>query len=95
LKLMHPWYNIRDTCLYVPFMQLDHFGMCRPRRLRDLARQHVGMVIQQAGEEHDPLEDARAAMLLYKMAQAEWDYMMTWKRRHSMLQAPLHLDRIM
>jgi RNA exonuclease 4 len=95
LKLMHPWYNIRDTCLYVPFMQLDHFGMCRPRRLRDLARQHVGMLIQQAGEEHDPIEDARAALLLYKMAQTEWDYMMTWKRRCSMLQAPLHLDRVM
>lgn len=95
LKLTHPWYNIRDTCLYVPFMQLDRFGMCRPRRLRDLARQHVGMLIQQEGEEHNPIEDARAAMLLYRTAQTEWDYMMTWKRRCSMLQAPLHLDRVM
>ena len=90
LRVSHPWYNIRDTSNYYSFMKIDHHGMCRPRRLRDLARQHLGILIQQAGVEHDSLEDACAAMALYKLVQNEWDSMIEWRRRTTVLQAPLH-----
>lgn len=90
LRITHPWYNIRDTSTYYSFMRVDHHGMWSPRRLRDLARQHLGILIQQAGEEHDSLEDACAAMALYKLVQNEWDSMIEWRRRTMVLQAPLH-----
>ena len=90
LRITHPWYNIRDTSNYSSFMKIDHHGMWRPRRLRDLARQHLGILIQQAGVEHDSLEDACAAMALYKRVQNEWDSMIEWRRRTTVLQAPLH-----
>ena len=88
LHLTHPWYNIRDTSLYEPFMQQttnpynnynygDGVSVLRPRRLRDLARVYLGVSIQQQGQEHDSLVDARAAMLLYKEVQSEWDCWVT------------------
>ena len=88
LHLSHPWCNTRDTSLYEPYMQqsnpYNNYGyhgegvlVLRPRRLRDLARVYLGVLIQQAGQEHDSLEDARAAMLLYKEVQSEWDYWVT------------------
>jgi RNA exonuclease 4 len=90
LRITHPWYSIRDTSNYHSFMQIDYSGMWRPRRLRDLARQHLGILIQQAGVEHDSMEDACAAMALYKTVQNEWDSMIEWRRRTTVLQAPLH-----
>jgi DNA polymerase III epsilon subunit-like protein len=95
LQITHPWYNIRDTSIYHSFMQIDYHGMWRPRRLRDLARQHLGVLIQQAGQEHDSKEDACAAMGLYKLVQNEWDSMIEWRRRTMVLQAPLHSLPIM
>jgi RNA exonuclease 4 len=90
LQLFHPFYNKRDTGLYPPFMKVDQFGFFHPRRLRDLARQHLGILIQQPGQEHDSVEDSNAAMLLYKQVQADWDFQMDLRRRTSVLQSPLH-----
>lgn len=73
LRLQHPWHMIRDTSQYVTFMRHnDETGTFQPRRLRDLVRQFLGASIQT--HEHDSLEDARAAMHLYKLVKNEWDY---------------------
>ena len=55
---------IRDTSKYLPLMHRPESG-AKPlsRSLRDLALEHLGHTIQ-AGE-HDPAEDARAALALY------------------------------
>ena len=81
LKIEHPWYNIRDTTMYEPYMKMDHHFGLRPMRLKDLAFHHLGIVIQQEGKAHDSKEDAAAAMALYRKAQTEWDFAMDCKRR--------------
>lgn len=74
----HPWYNIRDSATqYQPYMRVDQFGQLKPRRLRDLVWYNLGIVIQQEGRPHDSMEDARAAMALYRHQQANWDYEVT------------------
>jgi RNA exonuclease 4 len=79
-----PWYNIRDSATqYHPYMRMDQFGQLRPRRLRDLVWYNLGIVIQQEGKPHDSLEDARAAMALYRNAQPNWDYEMDCRRRNT------------
>ena len=90
LGIDHPWYNIRDTSLYQPYMKLDHFGTLRPCRLRDLARIHLGTLIQEEGRPHDSMEDAHAAMVLYRNVQVEWDFDMDCRRRSLVLQSPVH-----
>jgi RNA exonuclease 4 len=71
LQLSLPVQWIRDTSQYLPFMMQWKDGNFRPRRLRDLVWDRLGKVIQ-AGE-HCSIEDARAAMLLYKSVKDEWD----------------------
>jgi RNA exonuclease 4 len=70
LLLSHPRNMIRDTATYRPLMRFSN-GKFKPRKLRDLSKQHLGMVIQ--GGEHTPDEDARAAMLLYRQKRKEWE----------------------
>ena len=78
----HTWYNIRDSATqYQPYMRLDQFGQWRPYRLRDLTWYHLGIVIQEGGKPHDSLEDARAAMALYRHEQQNWDYEIECRRR--------------
>ncbi len=43
----------------------------RPRALRVLAAQELGLTIQQG--EHTPVDDARAALYLYHKHQQEWE----------------------
>jgi RNA exonuclease 4 len=88
LSIQHPWYNIRDTSMYQPYMKVDNFGRLRPRRLKELASAHLGILIQQHGVPHDSVDDAAAAMALYQKAQAEWDFAMDCKRRTLLMQSP-------
>lgn len=71
LNLHHPWEMIRDTATYAPFMRVGPDGVWKPRRLVDLTRTFLGVNIQQS--EHCSMEDARAAMQLYRAVQNEWD----------------------
>mmetsp|Transcript_41002 Transcript_41002/g.80684 ORF Transcript_41002/g.80684 Transcript_41002/m.80684 type:complete len:327 (+) Transcript_41002:113-1093(+) len=77
LLLSHPRSHIRDTATYRPLMRFAR-GKFKPKKLRDLSKQHLGMEIQ--GGEHTPDEDARAAMLLYRQKRKEWeDYLRVFK----------------
>ncbi len=53
-----------------PFMQL------KPRKLKEIAREWLGISIQKSGEEHNPLEDACAALSLYKIERGRWEMSM-------------------
>lgn len=50
-----------------PLMQL------KPRKLKEIAREWLGIAIQKCGEEHSPLEDACAALSLYRMERGRWE----------------------
>lgn len=65
LLLSHPRKLIRDTARYPPLMRATIPGRRpKPRALRHLALEHLGLTIQ-AGE-HSPVDDARAALYLYQ-----------------------------
>ncbi|CAK9178074.1 unnamed protein product [Ilex paraguariensis] len=66
LLLSHPKKDIRDTSEYQPFLKEGH-----RRALRHLAAEILGAKIQSG--EHCPIEDARAAMLLYQKNRKEWE----------------------
>lgn len=77
----HPWYDIRDTAKYEPFMKRvsKECTLLRPRKLKDLALTKLKRVIQRDGEEHCPKEDAIAALDLYKKARGKWEKAMEYK----------------
>ncbi|KAI9028549.1 exoribonuclease Rex4 [Hyaloraphidium curvatum] len=69
LLLSHPHRMVRDTAQYRPFRK--EFGKGRTPGLRKLAKGILGLEIQ--GGEHSSIEDARAAMLIYKSRRDEWE----------------------
>lgn len=90
LGLSHPWHLTRDTARYEPFMRpLDDpmnpppgtpIGATHvPKKLRVLALQKLGMHIQEEGQPHSPVEDAVAALELYKKHRGKWERAMTYK----------------
>ncbi|KAL5081594.1 hypothetical protein RYX36_010015 [Vicia faba] len=66
LLLSHPKKDIRDTSEYPPFLRSS--GRVA---LRHLASEHLGAKIQTG--EHCPVDDARAAMMLYQRNRKEWE----------------------
>lgn len=72
LMWTHPVEDIRDTAKYAPYMTMRN-GKKRPRKLKDLAKEVLGIDIQREGEAHDSVQDANAAMGLYQKAQKEWE----------------------
>jgi len=72
LMLRHPKEMIRDTARYRP---LQRYGgnKWRPRKLRDLVKEHCNINIQQEGESHDSVDDATATMELFKVFRREWE----------------------
>ena len=75
LMLDHPKQHIRDTAKYKPFMRASgrNGGKLRPRKLRDLVKEHVGITIQVEGEAHSSVDDAHATMELYKTVRDQWE----------------------
>ena len=71
LMLQHPRDMIRDTAQYRPFQR--YHKKWRPRKLRDLVKEHCNLTIQVQGESHDSVDDANATMELYKTVQTEWE----------------------
>ena len=74
LMISHPKSMIRDTARYKPFMRPGRTGgKFRPRKLRDLVAEHLGMEIQKKGVGHSSVEDARASMELFKVVRERWE----------------------
>jgi len=75
LMLNHPKLDVRDTARFKPFMCTSGRGggKLRPRRLRDLAKEHLDLDLQMEGEEHSSVDDARATMVLYKLVRGKWE----------------------
>ncbi|GMP53030.1 hypothetical protein CsSME_00018630 [Camellia sinensis var. sinensis] len=67
LLLSHSKKDLRDTSEYQPFLNREG----RSKALRHLAAEFLGVKIQNG--EHCPVEDARAAMLLYQKYKKEWE----------------------
>merc|ERR1739842_238343 len=81
LKIRHPWHDIRDTARYEPLMRVDASvpGIYLPRKLKELAQDHANMVIQKDGEHHCSIEDAKAAMMVYRSKRTKWEKAVEWK----------------
>ncbi len=67
LMLSHPWHLCRDTAKYRPLQRTKG----KPHALRYLMKTILGIEIQSG--EHEPDEDARAALLLYKHLKKAWE----------------------
>jgi RNA exonuclease 4 len=96
LGIAHPWLMTRDTAYYQPFMrQLDINTHHRidsgveattelvwgPRKLKDLAKEKLQREIQVVGVSHCPVEDAAAALDLYKSHRPRWEACMSSEER--------------
>lgn len=68
LSSNHPRRLIRDTSRYTPFRAL---ASGRSPSLKMLAARILGVRIQ--SQEHDSVDDARIAMLLYRSVKAQWE----------------------
>ncbi|KAL9443998.1 hypothetical protein AB3S75_017217 [Citrus x aurantiifolia] len=66
LLLTHPKKDLRDTSEYQPFLKNG-----RSKALRHLAAEILAVEIQNG--EHCPIDDARAAMLLYMKNRKQWE----------------------
>jgi RNA exonuclease 4 len=80
LHMIHPWYMIRDTAYYQPFMKIrkqqqHHVNQqalfyC-PRKLKELATELLSMDIQTST--HSSIEDSVASLELYKLVQVQFE----------------------
>jgi len=75
------WHSVRDTAKYEPFMKSDPFDptVLLPKKLRVLAKDKLGMIIQENSRPHCSVEDAVAAMELYKKHRSKWEKAVEWK----------------
>ena len=71
LKLRHPSDLIRDTSKHIPLRALAGFPRNSTPSLKRLTRQLLKWDIQV--NEHSSVEDARAAMFLYKKCEVQWE----------------------
>jgi len=80
LGISLPWYLIRDTAKYEPYMKprFDD-GILWPQSLKVLAKNRLCRDIQTPGQAHCPVEDAATAMDLYKVARRRWERAMEYK----------------
>ena len=81
LGLSHPWHLTRDSAKYQPFMKVhpNNSNEYIAKKLKTLAYDKLGMIIQEDGKPHDPMEDAVAAMELYKKHRLKWEKVVEWK----------------
>jgi RNA exonuclease 4 len=82
----HPWHDVRDTARYVPFMRRTHHDEYNPtnathlpKKLKTLARDKLNMEIQAEDAPHSPIEDALAALLLYRRHRTKWESAIRYK----------------
>jgi RNA exonuclease 4 len=78
LGLNHPRHLVRDTAHDLPRL-LRSNG--KPRKLRHITYEWLGLTIQGGEGGHDPCEDARAALLLYQRFQRQFDEQVALRER--------------
>jgi RNA exonuclease 4 len=80
LMLKHSKSMMRDTAYYKPFMRPHEKkkGKFKSRSLKDLVKEFLKIDIQ--GGEHDPCEDARSAVMLYRYKMKEWEISLNEKQ---------------
>jgi RNA exonuclease 4 len=96
LGITHPWLMTRDTAYYQPFMRLLETSTLHnpamsqngtaapvwgPRKLKDLSKEKLQRDIQVAGVAHCPVEDAAAALDLYKSHRPRWEACMSTEEK--------------
>lgn len=83
LLMTHPRYLVRDTATYPPYMRAGGRGggKLKPRKLRDIAKEFLNRSIQVEGQEHNSVDDAKAAMDLYIRARTAWERHITDKAK--------------
>ncbi|KAG7876292.1 hypothetical protein KL938_004683 [Ogataea parapolymorpha] len=69
LMLSHPRFMIRDTAKHTPFRKKYAAG--KTPSLKKLSKEILGVEIQSG--QHSSVEDARATMMIYKSAKAEFE----------------------
>jgi len=86
LGITHPWYLVRDTAKYEPFCKVpgpNDYNPTNaqfiPKKLKVLAKDKLGMIIQEEGKCHCPVEDAVAALELYKKHSGKWEKVIEYK----------------
>jgi RNA exonuclease 4 len=84
LFLTHPFKYTRDTAKYRPLQR----SKGRPHALRYLAKTYLDMTIQTG--EHNPEEDAQAALYLYKHFAKEWEAKLAAKRKRKFKKKQQH-----
>lgn len=90
LGINHPWWMIRDTACYEPFMnQNARYNMLLPRKLKALVFERLGKKIQEVGKPHNPYEDARWAMNLYKSVRSDWEPCVQYMVQRSMIESSI------
>ncbi len=92
LMLQHPKDDRRDTATYRPFQRCHSKAgktKWRPRKLRDLVKEHLQLEIQTAGNAHDSVQDAWATMQLFQTVRSSWEHELSadpkQKRQHDQL----------
>lgn len=88
LGIDHPWWMIRDTAFYEPFMSARN-NMFLPRKLKDLVYERLGKEIQAIGKPHSPYEDAKWAMNLYKSVRSDWESHMQYMVQRSVIESSI------
>jgi len=88
LGIDHPWWMIRDTAFYEPFMSSRN-NMLLPRKLKDLVYERLGKQIQEIGKPHSPYEDARWAMNLYKTIRSDWESYIQYMVQRSVIESSI------
>ena len=81
LGITHPWYRIRDTTKFPAYTHIKGEPQKKPqaRKLRDLAIEHLNLTIQDGN--HCPIEDATAALELYKINYRKWENLVKYNIR--------------
>jgi RNA exonuclease 4 len=75
LLLSHPASMTRDTAKFQTLCwRAGVSGKWRASKLKILAEKHLQLNVQVKGAAHEPAEDARTALALYKLFRREWEY---------------------
>ncbi|KAM9807863.1 interferon-stimulated gene 20 kDa protein [Neosynchiropus ocellatus] len=83
LGMMHPAHMIRDTSAAPLLTKLAGLPRHRPISLKSLSSKLLHRNIQADRRGHCSVEDARAALDLYKLVEAEWEQVMEHDLRDS------------